>query len=693
MPSHFAVVPRLVPVLGVTALVLALAAPVVRAQKSGVNRAHMDTNVEPCRDFYRYANGKWLDTAEIPESYTGIGSGREIADRNQEITRAALEKAAANAAKEKDPTLKKVGLFYSALMDSGRADREGLAPIAGELAAIARIRTREELRSAFARNALMGVGAGFAGRGIPFRIGSEADPKKSTVNIAQIFQGGLGLPERDFYFRPDPRSEAIRKAYVQHVANMLRLMGDGESADKTAQAIMALETALAESSMTRVAMRDPHLLYNKITVKELSALCPAINWPAYFKEVGLPALANDTATLDVSQPVFMRQLSRLLESTPIETWRDLVRVNVARSAAPWLGQKFYDETFAIQSQFTGTKTPPARWKRASQVMDFAMGEAVGQAYVATAFPPSSKTRMLEMVANIRGSMKERIETRPWMSAATKKEALAKLETILLKIGYPDQWRDYSKLDVDASASAIELLRRASAFEVRRNLDKIGKPVDRTEWFMSPPQVNAYYNPSVNEIVFPAGILQPPYFDPKVDDAYNYGSIGMVIGHEITHGFDDEGSQYDKVGNLQNWWGEDDRKEFETKAQQVVDQYNAYVGVDTLKVNGKLTLGENIADIGGLTIAFHAWKRSLKGKPAPVIDGYTGEQRFFLGHAQGWRRKLRPELTRTMVLTDPHSPAVWRVNGPLSVMPEFMAAFGCKTGDTMVRDEKDRPAIW
>jgi len=684
---------RLIRAAAFACVALALVASASYAQKSGVQKQLMDTSVAPCTDFYRYANGKWLDTAVIPESYTGIGTGREIADRNQEIVLAALEKAAANAATEKDPTLRKVGYLFAALMDSARADREGIAPIADVLDGFKKVSTRTELRAAFARSVLLGIAGGFGGSGVPFRVTYEADPKQSTMAIAQIFQGGLGLPERDFYFRPDPRSEAIRKAYVQNTANLLRMMGEGDTADKTAEAIMALETALAESSMTRVAMRDPHALYNKMTVKELGALCPAIDWIAYFNEVGLPALASPTATLDVSQPAFIRNLNRLVESTPVETWRDLLRVHTLRQAAPWLGQKAFDEVFALQAMFTGTKTPQPRWKRASGAMDFAMGEAVGQAYVAVAFPPSSKALMLEMVNNLRAAMKERIENRPWMSATTKKEALAKLEAIMLKIGYPDQWRDYSKLDIDATSSASTLLRRAAAFEVRRNLDKIGKPIDRGEWFLSASTVNAYYNPPVNEIVFPAGILQPPYFDPSVDPAYCYGSIGMVIGHEITHGFDDEGSQYDKVGNLHNWWTEADRKEFESKAQKVVEQYNGYIGVDTLKVNGKLTLGENIADIGGLTIAFHAWKLSLKGKPAPVIDGFTGEQRFFLGHAQGWRRKLRPELTRTIVLTDPHSPSEWRVNGPLSVMPEFFAAFGCKDGTAMVRAEQDRPAIW
>jgi len=683
---------RLTPVFTLAALVLAFAAPAAHAQKSGVINSNMDTTCQPCKDFYRYANGKWLDEAVIPESYTGIGTGREIGDRNQEILFAALKKASANAATEKDPTLKKVGYLFAALMDSARADKEGIAPIAADLEKLKKISTKDELRKAFAATVVTGAGGGFAGSGIPFRVGNEADPKQSSMNIAQIFQGGTGLPERDFYFRPDDRSKAIRDAYVKNTSNLLKMMGDADP-DKGAAAVMALETALAESSMTRVQMRDPHALYNKMTVKDLAALCPAIDWVAYFNEVGLPALASPTATLDVSQPVFMRNLNRLLETTPIETWTQLIRVHTLRGAAPWLGQQMFDEVFALQSMFTGTKVPQARWKRAQGALDFAMGEAVGQAYVAAAFPPSSKVKMMEMVANLRAAMKERIQSRPWMSETTKKEAIAKLETILLKIGYPDSWRDYSKLDIDATSSGVQLLRRAAAFEVRRNLDKIGKPVDRAEWFMSASTVNAYYNPAVNEIVFPAGILQPPYFDPTVDPAYCYGSIGMVIGHEITHGFDDEGSKYDKVGNLQDWWTEADRKEFDARTNQVVAQYNGYVGVDTIMVNGKLTLGENIADIGGLTIAYHAWKLSLKGKPAPVIDGLTGEQRFFLGHAQGWRRKLRPELTRTIVLSDPHSPSVWRVNGPLSIMPEFKAAFSCKEGDAMVRAEKDRAAIW
>jgi putative endopeptidase len=679
--------------LAAGALAVLLGASTATAQQnSGVNKANMDTSCQPCKDFYRYANGKWLDTAEIPASYPMMGAAREVADRNQEILYRALEKAAAGSATEKDPTLKKVGIFYATLMDSARADREGAAPIAEELKRIDAIQTRADLLAEFARTVTLGVGGGFAGSGLPVKLGVEVDPKDSNSNIAQLFQGGLGLPERDFYFRPDEKSANTRKEYQSHVARSLQLLGEDEAtATRDADAIFKLETALADSSMPRVAMRDPHAIYHKMTVQELGALCPAIDWVAYFNAIGVKSLASPTATLDVSQPAFLRRLNQVIETTPFETWRPYLRYHLARSSAAWLGQKFFDEAFTMQAVFTGTKTPQPRWKRASGAMDFAMGQAIGKAYVDAAFPASSKARMMELVENLRAAMRERIESRPWMSAATKKQAVAKLDAIVKKIGYPDKWRDYSALQVDTAAPAAELLRRATMFEIQRQLKQIAAPVDRSEWGMSPPTVNAYYNPTFNEIVFPAGILQPPYFDPSVDDAVNYGAIGMVIGHEITHGFDDQGRQYDKDGNLKDWWTEEDGSKFKDKAQKVVDQYNSYVAVDSLHVNGKLTLGENIADIGGLTIAYRAWQRSLKGKPAPVIDGLTGDQRFFLGMAQGWRRKLRPELIRTSTLTDPHSPAVWRVNGPLSVMPEFQAAFGCKQGDDMVR--ADKPEIW
>jgi putative endopeptidase len=657
------------------------------------NRAFMDTTCSPCRDFYQYANGAWMATAEIPPSYTAIGAGREMADRNQEALKRVLDRAAAQRANAKDPTVRKVGVLYAALMDSTRADREGIAPLEPHLDRVAAIRDRAGLRQELARTALQGVGGGpWGGSGIPFRLQPEADPKQSTQNIGQIFQSGLGLIDRDYYFRTDAKSDTIRREYVTWMTRVFQRLGDApDAAAKKAADVMAFETALAESSLTPLQMRDPKSLYHKMSVRELGLLAPNVDWIAYFAEVGVPSLASPDAQVDVSMPGFVRQVNRLIEATPLDTWKAYLVWNHARARAGWLDQRMFDDAFAFQARITGSKVPQPRWKRASQAVDGVMGEAVGKAYVDENFPPSSKQRMVELVDNLQAAFRERIESRPWMSAETKRAAQKKLGAILKKIGYPDKWRDYSKLELEAALPAITNLERAREFQQRWELSWIGKPVDRTLWGMTPPTVNAYYNPTFNEIVFPAGILSPPQFDPRVDDAINYGAIGMVIGHELTHGFDDEGRQYDFDGNLRDWWTPEDAEKFDALAQKVVEQYNGYLGVDTLHVNGKLTLGENIADLGGMTIAYHAWKRSLKGKPAPVIGGFTGEQRFFLGTAQAWRRKFRPEIIRLMVLSDPHSPAYWRVNGPMSNMVEFREAFGCKAGDPMVRGET--VAIW
>jgi predicted metalloendopeptidase len=648
------------------------------------NRAYMDTTCAPCKDFYRFANGAWMDTAEIPPSYTAIGAGREMADRNQDALYTVLETVRAKAATEKDPSLRKVGQLYSVLMDSTRADREGATPLAEHLKRVAAIQTPAALRQEFARASLIGVGAGFfGGGGLPFRFGPEPDPKQSRMTIAQITQGGLGLPDRDWYFRTDDKSVAARKAYADYLSHLFVLVGDApEAATQKADAILKLETALAESSLTNVQMRDPKGLYHKMTVAELTALAPHFDWAGYLSDLGLSGVTD----VDVSMPMFVRGFDALLQSTPMETWRAYLEAAYVRSRAPWMGQKFFDESFAFQAALTGTKVPQPRWKRASQAVDGAMGEALGKAYVEQYFPASSKARMVELVNNLLATLSDRIATRPWMSEATKKQAQVKLAAILKKIGYPDKWRDYTRLEIDPSLSAGTNLERAREFQRHFLLSFIGKPVDRSLWGMTPPTVNAYYNPTFNEIVFPAGILIPPQFDPRVDDAVNYGAIGMVIGHEITHGFDDEGRLYDADGNLKDWWTDEDGHKFDALAAQVVAQYDGYVAVDTLHINGKLTLGENIADLGGLTIAYHAWQRSLKGKPAPVIGGWTGPQRFFLGYAQAWRRKYRPEMTRLATLSDPHSPAEWRVDGPLSNMKEFREAFGCKAGDPMVRSE-------
>jgi predicted metalloendopeptidase len=570
-------------------------------------------------------------------------------------------------------------------MDSTRADREGLAPLRQDFERIDALRTKEDLRREFASI------DGFS----PFGLGVEADPGQSTMNLGQVTQGGLGLPDRDYYFRTDPKSDTLRQAYVAHVARTLVLTGmEAGTARDAAARIMKLETALAESSLSVTELRDPEKLYHKMPVKQLQALAPAVDWRAFFGESGVKAMANLAAPVDVSMPAFMRRLSTLIESTPLEDWRVYLRYHTARGALPWLGQAAYDEMFSFTSKLSGQKVPSPRWKRAANTMDGAMGEALGKAYVETEFPPSSKARMVELVNNLRTALKERIETRPWMSDATRKQALVKLNAILQKIGYPDKWLDYSPLQIAPQEPAFAGLRHAQRFEQQRQLAKIGKRVDRNEWQMTAATVNAYYSPPTNEICFPAGILQPPMFDPKADDAANYGAIGAVIGHELTHGFDDQGRKYDAQGNLRDWWTPEDGREFEARTQKLVDQYDGYIAEDTLHVNGKFTLGENLGDLGGVTVAYHAWKLSLKGKPEPqTIDGFTPDQRFFLSFAQIWRNVYRPELTRLVALTDPHSLPHWRVVGPLGNIPEFAQAFGCQAGDPMVIAPEKRTQVW
>ena len=661
-----------------------LAAPAAQAQ--GVNTKLMDTSVAPCEDFFRYANGAWEDTASIPAAYSSVGAGREMVDRNQEALRRVLEKVGANAATEKNPSLAKVGHLYAVLMDSARAEREGIGPLRADLERIDAIKTRADLVREIGWFASLGFAA-------PLRFGPEPDRRNSTHMIGQLYQAGLGLPDRDYYLKTDARSDSTRLEYVAIMKQTFELAGatPAQAAAET-KGVMALETALADSSMTRVARRNPHAVFNKMTIGDLAKSAPGIDWAAYFREAGAAALASPDESLDVSMPIFTRQAAALVQGTPIETWRAYLKWNLLRNASPWLDRAFFEQSLRMQKLLTGTTEALPRWKRAAQTVDATtLGEALGQAYVATEFPPSSKARVQAMVDNLRAAFRKRIESRPWMSPATKQQAMTKLDAIVQKIGYPDRWRDFAALQIDPQESGVENLKRTQRFETRRQLAMIDQPVDRTEWRMTPPTVNAYYSPPMNEIVFPAGILQPPQFDPKADDAANYGAIGMVIGHELTHGFDDQGRKFDARGNLVDWWTAEDAKHFEGEAQKVVDQYGAYVGVDTMRINGRLTLGENIADIGGLTLAFDAWKLSLKGKPAPVIGGFTGEQRFFLSYAQAWRRKVRPEQLRTMILTDPHSPAKWRVIGALSDNPEFAKAFGCKSGQPMA--PAARPQIW
>ncbi len=660
----------------------------VRAQAPlapGFNRVYMDTTCVPCRDFFQYANGAWYAKAEIPASYTGVGAARELVDRNTDILYRVLEDTRTQAPTEKNSTLKKLGEYYGSCMDSARADREGAQPIAGELARIAAIRDRAGLERYLARLVRNG-------RVVPFEIDGDADLKNSSMNIAHISQGGLGLPDRDYYTRTDSNSVALRTEYVAHMGRMFQLVGEGaETAAKDADAILAFETRLANASMTRVQQRDPNAIFHKMRVADLQKQAPGLEWAHFFALAGLPGIAKPADSLNVAMPDFTTEAAHEIATAPLEVWKAYLRHHLLRRAASRLNTAFFNEDFTFASKLSGQRVPLPRWKRCSAEADFAMGEALGQAYVARQFPPAAKARALEMVNNLQITLRERIGKLDWMGDSTKARAVEKLDVVLKKIGYPDKWRDYSALRVSADSSYAVNALHAREFETARQLDRIGHPVDRMEWGMSPPTVNAYYNPLVNEIVFPAGIMQPPNFDAGTDDAFNYGAMGMVIGHEMTHGFDDEGRQFDARGNLREWWTSDDAKRFKERAQKIVDQYNGYVAVDTLHVNGALTLGENIADLGGITIAYWAYERSLEGKPRVTIDGFTPEQRFFLGFGQAWRRKLRPETERLRTLTDPHSPARWRVNGPLSNLPEFGKAWGCKGGDGMVRAEQ--VTIW
>ena len=567
-----------------------------------------------------------------------------------------------------------------------RLDRAGGRGLHGPqplLARIDAIRTAQDLTRALGP---LEAEAGLA----PFGAGPGPDAKNSNVLIVSASQGGLGLPDRDLYLKDDARSKSIREAYVGHAARYFALTGaDAATARADAERILALETQMAQATMSRVAMRDPSATYHKMTLAEFQRTTPHIDWASYFRAQQAPAFTD----INVRQPGYFTAIDSLLASAPMESWRAYLRYQAIEGAAGALSSAFVNEQFRFGAVFSGAKEQQPRVKRCTQSTNGALGEAVGQEYVRRTFTPEARARALRMVETLRTALHDKIEALPWMSDSTKQQAIAKLAAFTPKIGYPDTWRDYSALEVQ-DGPYLTNLKRVQDFNRVRNWSKLGKPIDRTEWGMTPPTVNAYYNPSWNEIVFPAGILQPPFYDPAADDAVNYGAMGAVIGHEMTHGFDDQGRQFDAKGNLRDWWTAGDAAKYKVQAQKVVDQFDGYTVVDSAThVNGQLTLGENIADLGGLTIAYAAMQKAYEGKPRTTIDGFTPEQRFFLGWAQVWRTLQRDEAAKTQVQTDPHSPGEWRVNGPLSNMPEFKAAFGCKDGDRMVRPAEQRAQIW
>ncbi|MCC3151978.1 M13 family metallopeptidase [Hymenobacter sp. BT770] len=658
-------------------------APTPPQKGVGINIANIDPSVKPCEDFFHYASGNWMKNNPIPASETRWGSLNELTAHNQAALRLILNDAAKNAAKAaKGTNAQKVGDFYASAMDSAAIEAAGLKYLQPHLNRIAAIKDLGEMQrfladpKAPAGNVWFGAGVG-------------QDDKISSQYAVQLRQGGLSLPDRDNYLKDDARSKAIRAAYDTYLVNTFKMLGDDAATAKAnATAVQRIETRLAKASKGRVELRDPYANYNKMTVAEANAAYPNLALPLSLKGNDLGAAKE----VIVGQPDFLKEVNTMLKEEPIADQKQYLRWHLVTSLTAALPQAFGDESFRFSQVVSGAKQQQPRWKRALSSTDRTLGFAFGQLYVDKAFSPAAKARAKQMIENLRVAYAERIKATDWMSAGTKAEALKKLNAFTVKIGYPDKWKDYSGLNISRESYLNNLL-AAREWATKDQSSHFGKPIDRTEWGMTPPTVNAYYSPAKNEIVFPAGILQPPFFDPKADDAVNYGGIGAVIGHEMTHGFDDQGRQYDAQGNLKDWWTKEDAEKFNAKADAVGKQYDAFMPLDSVHVNGKLTMGENLADLGGLTIAYQAFEKTPQAKAQAKIDGFTPEQRFFLAFGQVWRTNIRPEAVRQQVQTDPHSPAQFRTNGPLMNMPEFYKAFGCQDGNKMMRAAADRSKIW
>ncbi len=649
-----------------------------------INSANMDTTVNAGDDFYQFANGSWLKNNPIPDEYSRYGAFEVLDEENYVQLKTIFTEASADKNAAVGSVNQKIRDFYNSGMDTVTIDKNGINPLKPELDQINAFSTMADVQK-------MMIQQHASGNYPLFYLFSSQDEKNSNQVIAMTYQGGLGMPDRDYYLENDSRSTEIRSAYVAHMIKMFALAGSTpEQAAKDADVVLKIETELAKISSTRIELRNPVANYNKTDLAGLQKMAPEIDWKAYFTGMNLA----DNTEINVGQPKFISGMAKMINTITVNDWKVYFRWDLINSAASSLSSDFDKEHFAFYGTvLSGAKEQQARWKRMIDATSSSLGEAVGQLYVQKFFPPEAKNRMIELVNNLKVSLGERINGLSWMTDVTKKEAIAKLEKINVKIGYPDKWIDYSSLTIGTD-SYYANKKSARQFSVNRDIAKIGKPVDRSEWGMTPQTINAYYSPNMNEIVFPAAILQPPFFFMDADDAVNYGAIGMVIAHEMTHGFDDQGRQYDKEGNLHDWWQADDSKNFEAKTKILVDQYNNYKMLDSLHVDGKLTLGENIADLGGMNVAYNGLQKALEGKNKDEkTDGFTPDQRFFLSYAQVWRANIRDEETMSRLKQDVHSPGEARVNAIVYNIPAFYAAFNIKPTDSRYIAPENRADIW